>query len=707
MAYSNNKDLGKDASGVYVDVAINKYGKFSVEISAKDQKGTKRKIAFSACAGEPILTSDGLGTFNSNAESVKVGEKNRTASDKTFTVLPSDGSEIIKVSAKSTEIKVVKSGKTETVKTSFTVQEEGNNQYRLMIDTDKLKNAVEGTYAVTLNVTRSPILEEETDDDEFVTKTIQTSFKIVNQLPKIDNAKVSVNSYIKGDAAPIPINTTEKIENVTIAEGTSAEGLYELYSSNGKWYIKIKDDRFANWKKTSDLVKLQVKLKGYVNTASMNVNISIKSVKPVVKQVTVPSVQLKHGGTVYTTLSDGKGNVWTDYTIVNKEPDKAVFDVKLKDEKTQITFPDTDMKIKGQGASYTQKVLVQKADWRAPVEMSISVKAYNGASVPVINFANPTVYINRRIGEDRAETAVKNSMNNVELQQGEWKILDTCTYKVRENKKTVVHMCSEVFETTYTDGKLEVALKENAQIPKGTYKLVMTGLWDEKNDEGMKQPLKTAQLSVVIKDVDPVINVKLSGKIDLVKRSSSAIQGTVTVNNVNESISKVQLANTGSNQHFTDDFYCVGKDNTFKIYARSKAVLYNKAVKGGIEVTLSNGTVLPVKEISFTPTQSNPKINNVDTQTIYKSAETQTSDYNLNKCIEKGVYISKITAESVPSGMKLQDSNGHLFVTLSDKTLKAGKYQIKVNLYFKGAAPVTSNQLGKQITKTITVEVRE
>ena len=707
MAYSSNQDLKRDASGVYVDVSVNKYGKFSVGISAKDQKGIKRNIAFSACAGEPILTSDGLGTINSNAESVKVGEKNRTASDKAFTILPSDGSEIIKVSARSTEIKVVKSGKTETVKTSFTVQEEGNNQYRLMIDTDKLKNAVEGTYAVTLNVTRSPILEEETDDDEFVTKTIQTSFKIVNQLPKIDNARVSINSYIKGDAAQIAINTTEKIENVAIAEGTNAEKLYELYSSNGKWYIKIKDDQFANWKKTSDLVKLQVKLKGYANTAPIIVNVSIKSVKPVVKQLTVPAVQLKHGGTVYTTLTDGKGNTWTDYTIVNKEPDKAVFKVGLQGEKTQITFPDPDMKIKGQGASYTQKVLVQKAEWRAPVELSISVKAYNGASVPVINFANPTVYINRRIGEDRAETAVKNSMNNVELQQGEWKILDTCTYKVRENKKTVVHMCSEVFETTYTDGKLEVALKENAQIPKGTYKLVMTGLWDEKNDEGMKQPLKTAQLSVVIKDVDPVVNIKLSGKIDLVKRSSSALQGTVTVNNVNESISKIQLVNTGSNQHFTDDFYCVSKDNTFKIYARSKAVLYNKAVKGGIEVTLSDGTVLPAKEISFTPTQSNPKISNIDTQIIYKSAETQTSDYNLNKCIEKGVYISKITAESVPSGMKLQDSNGHLFVTLSDKTLKAGKYQIKVNLYFKGAAPATGNQLGKQTTKTITVEVRE
>ena len=167
------------------------------------------------------------------------------------------------------------------------------------------------------------------------------------------------------------------------------------------------------------------------------------------------------------------------------------------------------------------------------------------------------------------------------------------------------------------------------------------------------------------------------------------------------------MANTGSNQHFTDDFYCVSKDNTFKIYARSKAVLYNKAVKGGIEVTLSDGTVLPVKEISFTPTQSNPKINNIDTQIIYKSAETQTSDYNLNKSIEKGAHISRIIAESVPSGMKLQDSNGHLFVTLSDKTLKAGKYQIKVNIYFKGAAPVTGNQLGRQTTKTITVEVRE
>lgn len=713
MAYSNNKDLGKDASGVYVDVAINKYGKFSVEISAKDQKGTKRKIVFSACAGEPILTSDGLGTFNSNAESVKVGEKNRTASDKTFTVLPSDGSEIIKVSAKSTEIKVVRNRKTETVKASFTVQEVGNNQYRLMIDTNKLRDekngmyAINGTYPVTLNVTRSPISEEETDGEEFVTKTIQTSFKIVNQLPKIGNASVSINSYIKGDAAQIPINTTEKIEDVTIAAGTDAEKRYELYSSNGKWYIKIKDDQFANWKNISRSERLQVKLKGYANPVSMLVNVSTKEVKPVVKQLTVPTVQLKHGGTVYTTLTDGKGNVWTDYTIVNKEPDKAVFNVDLQGEKTQITFPDPDMKIKGQGAAYTQKVLVKKADWRAPVELSISVKAYNGASVPVINFANSTVYINRKIGETYAETAVNNSMNNVELQQEEWKILDTCTYKVTENRKTVTHLCSEVFQTTYKDGKLRVTLKENAQIPKGTYRLVMTGLWDEKNDEGMKQPLKTAQLSVVIKDVDPVINIKLSGKIDLVKRSSSAVQGTVTVNNVNESISKVQLVNTASNQHFTDDFYCVNKDNTFKIYARSKAVLYNKAVKGGIEVTLSNGTVLPVKEISFTLTQSNPKINNVDTQTIYKSAETQTVDYNLNKSVEKGVYISRITAESVPGGMKLQDSNGHLFVTLSDKTLKAGKYQIKVNIYFKGAAPVTGNQLGRQTTKTITVEVRE
>ena len=721
MAYSNIQNLREDVGNenvnvnvnVYVDVSVKKYGKFSVGISAKDQKGTKRSIAFNVCAGEPILTSDGLGTINCNAESVEVGGKDRIASDKVFTILPSDGTEIIKVSAKSTEIKVVRNRKTETVKASFTVQEVGNNQYRLMIDTSKLRDekngmyAINGTYPVTLNVTRSPISEEETDGEEFVTKTIQTSFKIVNQLPKIGNASVSINSYIKGDAAQIPINTTEKIENVTIAAGTNAEKLYELYSSNGKWYIKIKDDQFANWKNISRSERLQVKLKGYANPVSMLVNVSTKEVKPVVKQLTVPTVQLKHGGTVYTTLTDGKGNVWTDYTIVNKEPDKAVFNVDLQGEKTQITFPDPDMKIKGQGAAYTQKVLVKKADWRAPVEVSISVKAYNGTSVPVVKFANSTVYINRRIGEAYAETAVNNSMNNVELQQGAWKILDTCTYKVTENKKTTVHLCSEAFQTTYKDGKLQIALKENAQIPKGTYRLVMTGLWDEKNDEGLKQPLKTAQLSVVIKDVDPVINVKLSGKIDLVKRSSSAIQGTVTVNNVNESISKVQLANTGSNQHFTDDFYCVSKDNTFKIYARSKAVLYNKAVKGGIEVTLSDGTVLPVKEISFTPTQSNPKINNIDTQIIYKSAETQTSDYNLNKSIEKGAHISRIIAESVPSGMKLQDSNGHLFVTLSDKTLKAGKYQIKVNIYFKGAAPVTGNQLGRQTTKTITIEVRE
>ena len=37
--------------------------------------------------------------------------------------------------------------------------------------------------------------------------------------------------------------------------------------------------------------------------------------------------------------------------------------------------------------------------------------------------------------------------------------------------------------------------------------------------------------------------------------------------------------------------------------------------------------------------------------------------------------------------------------------MKPGEYEIKVNVYFKGAAPVSGNELGKPVQKTIKVKV--
>ena len=55
----------------------------------------------------------------------------------------------------------------------------------------------------------------------------------------------------------------------------------------------------------------------------------------------------------------------------------------------------------------------------------------------------------------------------------------------------------------------------------------------------------------------------------------------------------------------------------------------------------------------------------------------------------------------------MQSSNGYLFITLSDKTLKAGTYQVAVNLYLRGAQPVEGSSYGTPIPMVIDVVVKE
>ncbi|MBO5030953.1 MAG: Ig-like domain-containing protein [Lachnospiraceae bacterium] len=691
-------------------VTVKSAGRFSVSVSAKDQKKYSRKISFAACSGNPILISDGLGTINKNADILKASGdngKDGIASDQTFTVLPADGKQIKEVSVQYADLKVKKDGKTQNVRllNNFKVENLGGSKYRLIMEQDQLANAVDGTYTIVLNVA----LQEKPGfgGTEAVTKSIKTTYKVVSSLPKIDAVRITINSFIRGEAVEIPIKTNETIENVSIAPGMNLANELDIYRQNGIWYAKIKEEKFDTWKKSSTSGKLNVYLKGYATPVAVNLAVTTKETKPVVKQLSVPSVQLNHGVSATTVLVDNKQNVWTDYSIVCKNPEsKLRFQAEAQaDNKTRIVFMDANMKLSSQGATYTEKVLVSKPEWRSPIEMSLSAKAYNGTAVPTVKFDKSTVTINRNVNEKSVETGVAVSLANVELTQGEWQILDSCRYKTTENKQTIWHQCSEAFRTTYENGRLKVELKNPDSMPNGTYKLTMTKIWDASNDEGLKQPLKTSELTVVVKNAAPAVNVKMSGSLDLVSRTQSTLQGTVTVSNVNSTITGIKLINNG-NDGFANKFYCVRKDNTFKIYARSTAVLKAAQTKGSIQITMSDGTVL-TKEIAFTPKQSTPKVITPEVQKIYKSASTQTVDFNFNENLENGVRISRILASSVPDGIKVQDSNGHLFVTLSDKTLKSGKYKLTVNVYFKGAQEEKDNELGKPVAKTIYVEVKE
>lgn len=708
----------KDGAEIYqvweAVITVKKAGRFSIHVASQDQKKYARDIDFVVYSAKPVLESSDLGSINRNSTIVEVtdqeGPKKSLASDKTFKVLATDGTEITSVTVQSAKVKVKASNQIETIPSKkFAVREVGNNEYRLYMLASEMEKVVDGTYSITLKVQRT-LLKNEDDDPGYVenpettTITFDAAFKIVSTLPRLDAARITINTFIKEDMVQIPIKTTETIEEVSIdSKGVLANEL-KIVKKGKDWYARIQNDAFENWKKTSTQGVLKVKLEGYEKPVSMNLNVSCQSKKPVVKQAVVPSILLQYGAETYTTLIDDKKNEWKDYTVERKSSTVApVFTVKSEnDNQVKITFADPSMKLRGQGVTLSEKVLVKKEEWREPIELTISVKAYNDTNLPTVGFEKTTININKSAAEDSAETKIKTNYNNLVLKEGEWSISDTCTYKTVVNKQTIWHKASDAFKVEYEDGVVKVSLR-NQEVPNGTYKLTMTNVWD-RDTEGVK-PLTTATLTVVVKGVEPKVTIRMSGQLDLIRRSQSTLMGTITVSDTNSTVKRIRLVNT-NNDGFADKFYCTKKDNTFTIYARSNAVLTTAQITGFVEIELSNGKVLNTK-LSFAPRQSVPTVITPANKTIYKSTSLKTVDYNFNEKLASGVRIADIEAVNVPSGLKVQDNNGHLYVTLANKTLKSGKYKIDVDVYFKGAQAEKTNEKGKAVRKTIYVEVKE
>ena len=386
------------------------------------------------------------------------------------------------------------------------------------------------------------------------------------------------------------------------------------------------------------------------------------------------------------------------------------------DGSVRVTVPATTI-LKSQGQNLKETVIIQKDDWRAPVEMVLSVKAYNSNTIPAkVTLTNGklNININEKANETEACTKVKINVNNIALKVGMWSIDDSCTYNVKVNNKTEKRKLNDVFTVEgYKNANGEMCVKivckkdenGNIMIPKGTYSLKLKGMLDETSASLLKNEL-TANVSVTIKDVAPTAKIKLTGKLDLLTRSSSTLKGTISLENTNSIVKNVELVNNGDD--FADKFYCVPKGNTFVIYARNDKPINATKVNGYVKVTLSDNEVISsLIPISFTPTQSTPKVKTPTEQNIYKSLSMQTADFDFNKELPNGVVISKIEATSLSKGLKAQCENGHLLVTLDDKTLKAGKYKIVVNVYFNGAQALPTDQYGKAVSQTIYVNIKE
>jgi hypothetical protein len=343
--------------------------------------------------------------------------------------------------------------------------------------------------------------------------------------------------------------------------------------------------------------------------------------------------------------------------------------------------------------------------------VKISVKVYTKA--PTLSMKSKTLTLNKQLPQETAGTTLTLNYQNVNFRDdNKWQI----SLYDSEVKDYVVQTedtgwLAVRYDEESQSLKVGFAAKQSAEAGK-SYKFRISNLVN-----GFDTLCQDFTVKVV--DAEPIVTVKVSGKLDLVNRDNAVLTGKITLKNVPSGVKNVTIlkdvetaenvdSRTESNPYFeaskvTNSAFQITMTDEGKAAALTTAKLTLPILvelEDGTELTLTSG-------LSFKPTQSTPKVTVPAAQTIYKSVSNLTRDYNLENGLTQGVEISKIEVTSAPAGFGAIVKNGHVLVTLNDRGIKAGTYNVKVNIYFEGEAAVSGYPDGKPVSKVISVKVTE
>lgn len=677
-----------------ITVTVKKPGRFKITCMANDSLKKNFQASFGAYSGTPLIASP-LGTINKKGTVEKLMVSGRESdivrSDTEFTMVGANGSGILPggVSVESARIKNKDGQYTQISGNKFAVLDKGNNKYQLVISSDVLAGCAKGTYEITFNVNRTQ-MDVESSVQGAIEK-VKSTFKITDSAPSVKISVPTVNSFARGTWTKLKITTKAEIERIEIPSTGELHDYYEIKQNQDGWYIAIRDAMFDKSAKKTIKGSFNVYVKGYEKPLRIGATVTAKSAKPSIKQREIPNILTSRDDDAQIVLYDaGTKKDLEDYEIKVKDPAKSKWEITDPAPAAALGIRLIDAAAVRSSASYKQRVVISKEEWRTPVEMDLTVKVYPSGN-PAVSFGKTSFTLSTAAPQESFTTTIKANRSNLEFKTGEWAI-DHPVY-------------ADYFTVSCAQDKVTVSLNREAAegglIKAGTYKLTMKNVFEDSAFSHVKTPA----ITVKVNSKAPQLTVKMSGKLDLINRKASTLTGTVSVSGLNAEIADIELSDS-VNSGFTDAFYCVQKDNKFILYARSAAALTTTAIKGSIKVTLKNGYTLE-KTISFKPTQSVPKLKTADTQSIFKSADRRVADYNLNKLMPEGVRIKKIVSKTVPAGIKVEYDNGHAFVLLSDEALKAGTYTIEAKVYLNGAQSTKDSTFGKPVTIKLKVIVKE
>lgn len=696
----------KTNSDKTVTVTLKKAGRFSLICQAKDTWKHTATVQIAACSTNPVISTTQVIVNRSLASA---GNKKLSGS---FAVDAQNGA-----AAAKPVIRSVKAGKAylteETGLSAFEIVENGDGSYSVAINDSEEKNYFASsikkntTYTVEMTTIINGIPELAMEEE--VEELFSIKVKVTETEPKITIGAVSINRLFETteDLTQVLVVTApDVVTNVEVLAGEEQINSFDDYVSvswkNGQWYLTLKE----GYSKTSIKGKLKITVEGY---APVIKTITVKTPQKVqsIKQQTVPSLDTSKGTIAETKLWNSTAKETLDcYRITSVE--SATLEAGVYND------GNLQLSIKAgaayrNGATLSAKIgimeMAENAEgtlvdrWKTPVTVTVKTKVYTTAK-PTLKWGASSFTLNKKAAGEKAVTTLTANMQNVSWNKAEkWTLLaynkDSKSYDIPASWLGIS------FDKGSGSLKLFFTGQENDHIAAGSYKIRISGItadYDIYKD-----------ITVKVTDTDCTASVKISGKLDLICRSGISLTGKITVKNTAGAVKSVEIMDT-EGSHKNEIYTAVmTSGNTFKIVltkAGETASLTTAKTVLPIVVTLDGGTQIQ-STITFKPTQSTPKITVPKARKIYKSTAVLTKDYDMTVGLAKGVSIKKIEAVTVPEGFGIITKEGHILVTLNNRTKKPGTYSIKVNIYMDGEAAVFGSPDGKPVTKTIKVTVVE
>ena len=630
-------------------------GLATITVTANDQGKASTQINVQVRSYTPVLTTNKI-TINTYLENPKAE----------LPVIERNGAKITEVSLSDVDEKLT------------VTKDETNGKYSVELLTD---HARKQTLRTNLTL--------KTDRGDEVTYPLSVIIDVTKPKATIKNTQ-KANLYEADAAARYTVSANAEIESVEVTGIDSAFGYRGTYTAyNSQLYItasgKLTADnlsQYQNRKLGVNKGSVKIHFKGYAETADQTIPLTVATA--------FTPTKLKADN-----LNAVLGQTSMTVTPYDSKTGKAI---DLKGAKiTNMSGPalalDRESGVLTVDATKTgtvkAKILLKYTT--SPVDLSFKT---GKMSRPELNLTQKAVTLNT------ADTVIKSGYVEIPLtiKNSDQKPSEG-SVTLSANGSAVTLLNSGYLEYEYEDGVLRLGVGSRpSNVRTGSYSLNVncTDTYGEKS-------VKAAKLTVKIVESDVTVQVKTSGKIDLLDRPNNGMLVTTILKNATSNVKVQGAAVIGEH---ADKFYAayyhqglVSDDGKFWIYAANDAdVISGEKYLVKLRLVLSNDKVVETSTYVIA-TQKLPKLKvTAANATLYRDGTMSTT-----------VQAASSVTDLYPGELSLVSNAASRYFTFDAETgtlslksadVPAGTYKLTMSYRVDGASV---NVKGAEATLSITV----